>query len=250
MTRTIMHLLASSAVAVALPSLAAAQTVEGDIVSLDGWTYDHLYEQGTSIEELLDADVDGPTGEDIGRVENVLFSAEGEALSVIAEVGGFLDIGDTHVSVPWEEVEIDADADTVVLPVTQETVEEYTLFTDDYVTLEDTQEIEEVGGNGWGTVDAGPRVWRAAELIGDYARLNGGETPVAYGYVDDIVVVDGAIEAVVVSPDVTWGTPGTYAYPYYGTGYGWGPAYDYYDLPYTEEDIVEMEPFEDELLDS
>ena len=46
-------------------------------------------------------------------------------------------------------------------------------------------------------------------------------------------------------PDVSWdGTRGLYAYPYYGYGYGWNPGLGYYDLPYGQEDVAAMEPFD------
>jgi sporulation protein YlmC with PRC-barrel domain len=216
-----------------------------DVIALPEWHYDELYAGGTSVENLIDAEVTGPTGEEIGYVENVLFGAEGQVLSIVAEIGGFIDIGDTHVNVPWNEVQVGDEGDEVSIPVTQETIEDYTIFADPVVrTFEASTVIEEVEGDNLGMVQTGLRVWRATELIGDYARLRDGEGFANYGYVDDLIVTDGTLAAVVVAPDPAWGYPGYYAYPYYGYGYGWYPGYPYYDLPYEQADVEGLEPFE------
>jgi sporulation protein YlmC with PRC-barrel domain len=226
----------------------AKQSNDVDIIALPEWDYDELYADGISVEDLIDAEVLGPTGEEIGDVENVIFDTDGKALSVIAEVGGFLDIGDTHVNVPWDQLKIAADGDSVTIPLTQETIEDYSLFADPVLgAKEAATEIEEVGGDNAGVVLTGPRAWRAAELIGDYARLKDGDAWVSYGYIDDLVVRDGQVAAVVVSPDTRWGVPGRYyAYPYYGYGYGWYPGLNYYDLPYDREETSSVEPFDEQ----
>lgn len=45
---------------------------------------------------------------------------------MVAEVGGFWDIGDTHVAVPWAQVDVQS-YDRIVVPVTEETVDDYQL---------------------------------------------------------------------------------------------------------------------------
>lgn len=75
-------LLAASALA-ELPSLAAAQEVKikADILPLAEWRYDKLYTNGISVEDLIGSDVKGPTSDNIGDVENVLFAQDGRVLS-------------------------------------------------------------------------------------------------------------------------------------------------------------------------
>jgi sporulation protein YlmC with PRC-barrel domain len=248
-------ILAATALSVALPGAVLAQEagdaqVEAEIIALPEWSYDELYADGVSVDDLLEADVVGPTGEEIGAVENVIFDAEGGVLSIIAEIGGFLEIGDTHINVPWDRVEVGAEGDNVVVPVTQETVEEYSLFADPIITaFEASEDIEAVEGDNAGVALTGPRAWRATELIDDYARLRDGDGFANYGYVDDLVIRNDELAAVVVRPDVGWGAPGLYAYPYYGYGYGWYPGLAYYDLPYDREAVGAIEPFEEEELD-
>jgi sporulation protein YlmC with PRC-barrel domain len=222
----------------------------GEVIALPDWHPDISSETAVSVEQLLDFDVYGPTGEEIGEIENVLMGTEGEVLSVIAEVGGLLEIGDTHVNVPWDEVEVNAAEESVTVPVTQEEAEDYTLFIDEVVAAgAAASDIQQVSGDNAGLVETGPRVWQARELIGDYVRLRDGDAFENYGFIDDILIRDGQIEAVVVRPDVTWGTPGLYAYPYYGYGYGWAPGSPYYDLPYARADVEALEPLDEEVWD-
>ncbi|EYD73961.1 hypothetical protein Rumeso_04558 [Rubellimicrobium mesophilum DSM 19309] len=236
-------------VALALPSAALAQqepVVEAQVVPLAEWNQDELYATGISLDELIGAEVIGPEGdEDIGDVENVLFGPDGQALAVVAEIGGFLELGDTHVSIPWDQVEVMDGGDEVRVPVTEESVRDYTLFSDAVVSLGDVQEVQQVSGDNAGVVGTGPRVWRATDLVGDYARLLDGGSLANYGYVEDAILRDGRIEAVVVSPDVTWGTPGAYAYPY---SVGWMPGTGYYDLPYDRTEVEGRQPFEEDRL--
>lgn len=241
-------LLASAALALAVPALGVAQeaNIEADIVPLDGWTTDDLYTAGISVEELIGADVVGPEGDDdIGDVENVLFGPEGEVLSVVAEIGGFLELGDTHVNIPWDQVEVLDGGDEVRVPVTEEAVADYTLFSEAIVGLSDVEDVQQVSGDNAGEVLTGPQVWRATDLVGDYARLRDGEGWVNYGYVEDAIIRDGRVAAVVANADVSWGAPGLYAYPYNA---GWEPAGAFYDLPYERTETEILEPLDPDLI--
>ncbi|HEV7275935.1 MAG TPA: PRC-barrel domain-containing protein [Devosiaceae bacterium] len=243
------HALAASLGAIALAGsghLALAQTtgsITADIIPLQDWQAETAVLDGWSADTLIDADVRDPSGDVIGNVENIIFGMNGEVLSVIAEIGGFWDIGDTHVSIPWSSVEVSPAGTGVVVPVTEDTVDDYTLFQDEVLTAFGAQrQIGEVSGGGFGEVETGPRAFRATEYLGDYVRLSGGDGMVNYGYIEDVVIKDGEIAAVMVRPDVGWGATGTYAYPYYGTRSGWSPASPYYDLPYTRQEIERLEP--------
>ncbi|MFZ3584248.1 PRC-barrel domain-containing protein [Loktanella sp. DJP18] len=238
-----------------------------EVLSLTDWDYESLYTDGISVERLLDADVISATGDDVGDVENVLFGPGGDLVSVIVEAGGFWDIGDTHVNIPWDIVETAPwDADGIMIPITQEQLEDpevYGLFDEELgygyaegsglnnVTIETIvaeEQLAEVGGDGLGVVETGPRVWRAPDLIGDYARVRDGDALVNYGYVEDIIVRDGQIAAVLVTPDRGWGVTGNRAYPYYGSNYGWSSGAEYYDMPYDRTEISDVEAFDNDML--
>lgn len=222
---------------------------QGEIRAIDSWTYDDIYADGWSVDEMLDdVEVVGADGEEIGDVENVMFDAEGKILAVIAEVGGFWDIGDTHVSVPWDQVEVGDGS--IAVPVTEENVEEFSIFGEGgFYHEEAAQDVQQVDDD----LTAGAGVFKATDLIGDYAYLTGGER---YGYVDDVVVREGAIEAVVIDAGA-YGTPGYYAYPYRGYGYGYaeggmdagygtgyGPGNWRYDVGYDADEITVIDTFD------
>jgi sporulation protein YlmC with PRC-barrel domain len=215
----------------------AASDIE--VVSATDWNYDELYADGWRGEQLIDTTVHGPTGEEIGEVENVIIGPDNKILSVIAEVGGVWDIGDTHVNVPWDKVKTEAGREGVTIPVTQETVEEYSLFPDEVISAQEARiETEAVDDD----LTLGPRAWKLTALINDYVGL--ADTP-GYGYVDDVIFnKEGELKAVVVQPDVTWGAPGYYAYPYYGLGYGWDPTLDYYEVPYSRDEVAGLDTFD------
>lgn len=225
--------------AAATPQLASAQ--DNEVVELADYGYDALYEDGVSALEVIEEmDAISETGEDIGQIEDLIVSEDGSIVAVTAELGGFLDIGDTHVSVPWSAVEMSADG--IMLPVTDENINDFTIFNTDYLPM-DTAESEVV--QQVDDAEIGTSTYRVSEIIGDYARLGGeADAPMNYGYVRDVIIRDDMVEAVVVNPDVTYGTPGYRAYPYYGVGYGYNPYGPYYDMPYSDAEAREMEAFD------
>jgi sporulation protein YlmC with PRC-barrel domain len=171
-----------------------------------------------SIDNLLDTDVRGSNGEELGEVEDVLISPDGQVDSIIVEGGGFWDIGDTHFRVAWDKVDIGSDMEYVTIPMTEENVEEFSVFAD----WDDQETV---------------RRWRATELLNDYVSL---EDVPTYGVINDLIISnDGQVQAVIVTPDISYGVTGPYPYPYYG----YTPN-AIYELPYAREDIAEWEPFD------
>lgn len=221
-----------------------ASTPNREVVSLPDWHPDVSGANARSVEALIDNDVIGANGEDIGDVENVMFDAEGRAVSIIAEVGGLWDIGDTHVNVPWNELEFTGDG--VIVPVTEDTVGDYSLFEAENLGADTAaNQITELEGGWFSDVDTGPRIWRATELIDDYARYQGSNRWTNYGFVDDILIDDDQISAVMIRPDNSFGgNNGLFAYPFYGYDYGWSPGLQNYDLPYDQATVEAREPMQ------
>jgi len=197
---------------------------------------DDLYTNGISVDEVLDeAEVYGPTGDEIGTIENIVFTRDGEVVSVIAEVGGFWDMFDTHVSIPWDQLSWDG-MDRISIPVTEENVEEYSVFKSDYLTVAAVEEGTQVVDDDLRT---GQQAFRASGLIGDYSRVRQDGSLVTYGYVNDIIIRDNRLHSVVITPDSGYGVTGPYAYPYYRQG--WTPSRPYYDMPYDTAEVIEAE---------
>ncbi|MBD2750329.1 PRC-barrel domain-containing protein [Microvirga sp. BT688] len=200
-----------------------------DKVNLAG--ADVLY-KGWRAAALLDEDVYGANGQQLGEVENILVGPDGQITAIVIKGGGFLGISDAAFRVPWNKVDMTAAQDGIKVSLTEERAEDLGLF----------------DGPDW--VVAGPREWRVTELIGDYARLRNG---LGFGYVADVVFGrDGQLLATLVNRDVAYGA-GLYGYPYYGWGYGWYPRLDYYALPYDTPELaaaptVAYDNFNDEVL--
>ncbi|MBS9404259.1 PRC-barrel domain-containing protein [Halomonas sp. TRM85114] len=127
-------------------------------------------------ESLMDTEVLGSDDEEIGSVENILLNDKNEIVAIIAQVGGLWDIGDTHVLVPWEEVEVNEDG--VSIPVHEDNADDYGLFDEDYVTKEDLSYISQIDDDA----TAGSRLWKLTDLLDDYASVGEGN---GYGYVDN-----------------------------------------------------------------
>lgn len=193
-------------------------------IDLMAWSQERDFENGWTTEQFIDTDVYGQDGEDIGEIENLVVGAEGRIQKIIVEAGGVWGIGTTHFGVPWDQVQIGQNLERVTVPVNEENVEDFSLF-----------------GEG-DEVQAGERAWRASELMGDYVSLQDYR---GYGVVQDLLFSqDGEVIAVIVYPDVGYGVGAPYAYPYYGYDYGFDPGSDYYELPYTRDEIAELGPFD------
>ncbi|MBS1302620.1 PRC-barrel domain-containing protein, partial [Loktanella sp. SALINAS62] len=242
MKQTIMTATAASALALAVATPAFAQE---DVQVLSNWAYDGLYAEGWSVDtafgttEVVDA-----TGEDIGDIENIIFSNEGEVLGIIAQVGGFWDIGDTHVHVPWDEITMTEGTQQIQVPVTEETIDDYDVFDGNW---EDEQVITEDATDSTQVVDddlvAGSGIFKATDLIGSYAYLS---EDVPYGYVADIIVQNDAIAAI-VTDSTAYGRAGYYAYPYRYTGTS-PMGTTRYDMQYDATEVDTIESFDYEQL--
>lgn len=202
----------------------AAGQGSDDEIDLATWRQADLYD-GWTAQQFSDATVYGEQGRPIGEIENLIVGADGKLEQIIVETGGLLDIGDTHIAVPWSEVDLGPDLEWINVPVSDENVEEFSLFDE-----------------GEGEVETGERAWRATELINDYVSL---EDNRRYGMVQDLIFSeDGEVEAILVYPDVTFGEGGPAPYPFYGYDDGFDPGSDTYELPYTADEIQKLGPFD------
>lgn len=216
--------------------------------SLDEWNYNTLYEQGGfRAEQLLEAKVFSPQENEIGEMENIVLDQRNQIVTVIAEVGGMWDSGDRHVAIPWDEVEFIEEG--IKVPIQQDTVEEYDLFTN--VTINEAyiykQEMERVS-----TVEedvaTGPQTWKISDIIDDYASMKNDE---GYGYITDTLFSNnGIMQAIIIKPANNEFGQGPRAYPFYGYPEDWRPGDSHYILPYSKEDVTELPIFEFDQYDS
>lgn len=216
---------------------AQSNRAAGPVKPISEWNYDEVYQKGKFLATgLLGTDTIGKNGDDIGDVTNAVLNEQDKIIAIIAEVGGFWDIGDTHVIVPWDQVQLSEEG--VQIPVNEDNVEQYQLYGENSVVnkqaFHQKAAIED-------DAETGQRTWKLSELVNDYSNLQSGA---GYGYVDNAVFSkDGELLAVLIMASGGYG-PGTMAYPFYGYSYGWQPGFSSYQLPYSEQDVSEMSAFD------
>jgi hypothetical protein len=208
----------------------SANKAETPPTPLADWSYERVYE-GWFADGVLGQPIHGPHGDEIGSVKNLLLNPRGEIVALIAEVGGFLEIADTHVTIPWHAIE--RRDGRVYSPITVETAENYAMFAEEYFTSEDVGHFQ--GVNDF--FETGPYIWKASALLDDYVVLEGGEP---FGYVTDLVFDDdGQLLAVIAAESRgRLDTRGVYAFPWNGRGFR--PAFDHFTLRHTAEDIARL----------
>lgn len=77
----------------------------------------------------------GPDWNDIGEIEDIILDRSGQMVGIVAEVGGFLDIGDKHVLIPVDDIRLTPVDDKTYVIVTRKTEEQ----------LEEMESVDE----GW-----------------------------------------------------------------------------------------------------
>ncbi len=65
------------------------------------------------VESLIDRNVYGATGQEIGEINNLLIGPDGRVHAAIVEFGGFLGIGEHKVALPWDRLNVTNDRVTV-----------------------------------------------------------------------------------------------------------------------------------------
>lgn len=78
----------------------------------------------TSVEanKLVGKSIRNPEGDKIGDIDAVFVTPSGQVDSVIVGVGGFLGIGERHVSVKWSDLTVSPDGETVTATMTKDSL--------------------------------------------------------------------------------------------------------------------------------
>jgi PRC-barrel domain protein len=86
------------------PSSAPTNKATGDAAlngaSLDYFPRDHLF-------RILGKEVMSATGEDMGRIVDVLFDEKGEPHAAVIDFGGFLGVGTRKIAISWSVLRFD-----------------------------------------------------------------------------------------------------------------------------------------------
>ena len=90
-------------------------------------------------EDLMGTNVVGPGGEEIGKVEDLIFDENEKITGVVVGVGGFLGIGKKEVGLNWDQAELQDNPDTgqktVMVSVTKADIQ----AAPDFVTKEERE---------------------------------------------------------------------------------------------------------------
>ena len=75
------------------------------------------------VQGLVGTDAVTTNNEDIGEIENLLISSNGQVEAAIVEWGGFLGIGSRTAAVPWNELRLNQGGDRMVIDMTRQEME-------------------------------------------------------------------------------------------------------------------------------
>ncbi|QYX55977.1 PRC-barrel domain-containing protein [Roseovarius sp. SCSIO 43702] len=100
--------------ATGIAGVATAQSAT-DLVEFDKVVIEPF---GTTVEKIEDTDIYTTGGDKIGEIEDVLFTRDGKAMAVSAEVGGFLGIGEKEVVINLDQ--ISRENDRMIVDMTED----------------------------------------------------------------------------------------------------------------------------------
>ncbi len=81
--------------------------------------------------QLLNAQIKNRQGEDLGEIEELVLDKTGQIKYVVISHGGFLDIGDKVVAVPWQPSQVSFDQDNVVMDISRQQLAQAPAFEKD-----------------------------------------------------------------------------------------------------------------------
>ncbi|MGJ3262473.1 MAG: hypothetical protein ACFE0R_04480 [Salinarimonas sp.] len=149
--------------------------------------------------DMLEADLLGPGGDDIGDVEDILVTTDGYAVAVVVELDELLEWKETTVSMPLSTLELLPGANAIRSPIAPDGLQLYSAF--DVRTLTArivSDQVAAIADDDLDEVVTGADLLLFEEtLLGGYAPLPDGT---ASGYVHDVLFsMEGAAEVVVIS---------------------------------------------------
>ena len=123
--------LASLAMALGMavtPALADSHMETDNLIRSRDITGGDIYTMATPMDEDSwsgwEIDGVGADWNDIGEIEDIILDRDGNMVGVVAEVGGFLDIGDKHVLIPIADLRLAPLDDGKYVVVTRKTEEQ------------------------------------------------------------------------------------------------------------------------------
>lgn len=97
-------------------------------------------------EDLIGATVFDGTGEEVGKIRDILFDSSGTATGVVLSVGGILGVGAKEVGLNWEEVDLRPQPELVRVAYTKEQLEAAPAFKTQEALDAEMQANQPIGG--------------------------------------------------------------------------------------------------------
>lgn len=186
---------------------------------IKGWNQAEM-RGGISANRLVGMDVRGNNGNSIGEIQHVLVNQQGKVTAIVIESGGFMNVGDTHFRIPWNQVRFSRDMDHVVVPMTEKQAEQWS-----------EKRARE-------RVQTGAGEFRLSELRDDGVTLRDGTR---YGQIEDVILSrNGEVKAVIV--DRQFGPGGHVAYPFNAVTFD--DDRNTAALGYDRDQVADVRPFE------
>lgn len=88
-------------------TISSEQITDGDVYRMDVTEGDTVWTENASFTEV------SADWNKVGDISDVLFNRDGQIVGVLAEIGGFLDIGDRDVILPLENVRFAGNGGTI-----------------------------------------------------------------------------------------------------------------------------------------
>lgn len=174
---------------------------------------------GISAEQLLGMDARGTNGNSLGEIQHLIVNQSGQVAAVAIESGGFINIGDTHFRIPWNELKFGRDMDHVIIPLTEKTAERY----------RDVKETERAR--------TGPGEFRLSRVKGADVTMGTANE----GTVEDFIITrKGEIKAAIV--DMRIGPGGRVAVPFVVKNYDF--ERNVYTAPFDRNQLAGARPFD------
>ncbi|MDQ2694874.1 MAG: PRC-barrel domain-containing protein [Pseudomonadota bacterium] len=73
--------------------------------------------------DIIGREVENAQDEDIGEVDDLIITGQDKVVHAVVSVGGFLGMGEKLVTVPYDELQVNVDDDTVMYNATKEELE-------------------------------------------------------------------------------------------------------------------------------
>ena len=175
------------AVAAALPTGAALAAGSAKYLQVD--------------DDILDHELELASGEEVGEIEDLVIDRDGTVRYVLLERGGFLDIGDQNVAVPWKSIQLSSGNDWTISMSEAELQNVPRYDRDRNVDWTDSEIVGEIAAFFGAEAEQipGPPLRVEDDLLDRDLKLASGED---LGEVEEVVVDrDGHARYVVIEPD-------------------------------------------------